>query len=204
MARLDRLGPAAKDVAQTGAAIGREFGYELLASVTDLPEPQLREALDRLTNAGLLFVRGTPPESSYIFKHALVQDAAYGTLAAQPAAAAASTELRRPWKTRFPEIVLRTRRGVGAALRGGGNRSRRCRILAEGGSAGAGRSAMAEASRPVAQGAGLCWPSLPRWSGVRQQELDLQIALGTALMAATKGFRRPRVGESLARARTSG
>ena len=80
MARLDRLGPAAKDVAQTGAAIGREFGYALLASVTDLPEPQLREALDRLTNAGLLFVRGTPPEASYIFKHALVQDAAYGTL----------------------------------------------------------------------------------------------------------------------------
>ena len=61
MARLDRLGPAAKDVAQTGAAIGREFGFGLLASVTDLPEPQLGEALDRLTNSGLLFVRGTPP-----------------------------------------------------------------------------------------------------------------------------------------------
>ena len=80
MARLDRLGPAAKDVAQTGAAIGREFGFGLLASVSDLPEPQLREALDRLTNAGLLFVRGTPPQSTYIFNHALVQDAAYGTL----------------------------------------------------------------------------------------------------------------------------
>ena len=80
MARLDRLGPVAKEVAQTGAAIGREFGHELLASVADLPEPRLREALDRLTNAGLLFVRGTPPQSSYIFKHALVQDAAYGTL----------------------------------------------------------------------------------------------------------------------------
>ena len=80
MARLDRLGPAAKDVAQNGAAIGREFGFGLLASITDLPEPQLHEALDRLTNAGLLFARGTPPQSSYIFKHALVQDAAYGTL----------------------------------------------------------------------------------------------------------------------------
>jgi predicted ATPase len=80
MARLDRLGPAARDVAQTGAAIGREFGYELLASVADLPEPQLREAFDRLVSAGLLFVRGIPPQSSYIFKHALVQDAAYGTL----------------------------------------------------------------------------------------------------------------------------
>jgi class 3 adenylate cyclase len=80
MARLDRLGPTAKDVAQTGAAIGREFGFGLLAPVTDLPEPQLHEALERLTNAGLLFVRGTPPQSSYIFKHALVQDTAYSTL----------------------------------------------------------------------------------------------------------------------------
>src|SRR6202012_1313113 len=49
-------------------------------AVTDLPEPQLREALDRLINSGLLFVRGAPPQSSYVFKHALVQDAAYGTL----------------------------------------------------------------------------------------------------------------------------
>ncbi len=80
IARLDRLGPAAKAVAQTGAAIGREFGHELLTAIVDLPEPQLREALDRLTKAGLLFVRGTSPQSSYIFKHALVQDAAYGTL----------------------------------------------------------------------------------------------------------------------------
>ncbi len=80
MARLDRLGLAAKDVAQTGAAIGREFDFDLLASTTDLSEPQLCAALDRLTSAGLLFVRGMPPQSSYIFKHALVQDAAYGTL----------------------------------------------------------------------------------------------------------------------------
>ncbi len=80
MARLDRLGPAAKDIAQTGAVIGRTFGYGLLASTIDLPEPVICAELDRLTNAGLLFVRGTPPASSYIFKHALVQDAAYGTL----------------------------------------------------------------------------------------------------------------------------
>jgi class 3 adenylate cyclase/tetratricopeptide (TPR) repeat protein len=80
MARLDRLGSAAKEVAQTGAAIGREFGHGLLASVCGLPKPKLNAALDRLTNSGLLFVRGMPPESTYIFKHALVQDAAYGTL----------------------------------------------------------------------------------------------------------------------------
>ena len=76
MARLDRMGPAAKHVAQTGAAIGREFGFHLLASVSDLSERLLHDALDRLTNSGMLFARGTPPQSTYIFKHALLQDAA--------------------------------------------------------------------------------------------------------------------------------
>ena len=66
MTRLDRLGLVTKDVAQAGAAIGREFGFGLLAAVTDLPEPQLCESLDRLTSAGLLFVRGAPPGSNYI------------------------------------------------------------------------------------------------------------------------------------------
>ncbi len=106
MARLDRLGPAAKEVAQTGAAIGREFGYELLASITDLPEPQLRAALDRLTNAGLLFVRGTPPQSSYIFKHALVQDAAYGTLL-RGRRQRLHTRIAATLEDRFPEIAWR-------------------------------------------------------------------------------------------------
>ena len=104
MARLDRLGPAARDVAQTGAAIGREFGFGLLASVTDLPEPQLREALDRLTNAGLLFVRGAPPQSSYIFKHALVQDAAYGTLL-RSRRQRLHSRIAATLEDRFPEIV---------------------------------------------------------------------------------------------------
>jgi predicted ATPase len=80
MARLDRLGPAAKDVAQKGAVIGREFAYDLLAATADLPEPQLREALDRLANSGLVLARGTPPQSTYVFKHVLVQDTAYSTL----------------------------------------------------------------------------------------------------------------------------
>jgi predicted ATPase len=105
MARLDRLGSAAKEVAQTGAAIGREFRHELLASVTDLPELQLHEALDRLTNAGLLFVRGTPPQSSYIFKHALVQDAAYGTLLRNRRQRLHS-RITTILEGRFPELVL--------------------------------------------------------------------------------------------------
>jgi predicted ATPase len=79
MARLDRLGPA-KDLAQVGAAIGREFSHALLAAVVGKPEPELASALDRLMAAGLLFRQGVPPHASYLFKHALVQDAAYGTL----------------------------------------------------------------------------------------------------------------------------
>jgi predicted ATPase len=80
MARLDRLGPAAKEVAQTGAAIGREFSHALLAFVMQKPHGELGSALDRLIAAGLLFRRGVPPYATYLFKHALVQDAAYGTL----------------------------------------------------------------------------------------------------------------------------
>jgi class 3 adenylate cyclase/predicted ATPase len=80
MARLDRLGPVAKEVGQIGAVIGREFSYELIQPVAQRPQPDLEAALDRLAAAGLLFCRGTPPHSSYLFKHALVQDAAYATL----------------------------------------------------------------------------------------------------------------------------
>jgi predicted ATPase len=79
MARLDRLGPA-KEVAQIGAAIGREFSHALLSSVADKTETELGSALDRLIQAGLLFRQGLPPHATYLFKHALVQDAAYGTL----------------------------------------------------------------------------------------------------------------------------
>jgi class 3 adenylate cyclase/predicted ATPase len=79
MARLDRLGPA-KEVAQIGAAIGRDFSHALLAAVVRMPEAELQSALDRLIQAGLLFRQGVPPHASYLFKHALIQDAAYGTL----------------------------------------------------------------------------------------------------------------------------
>ena len=83
MARLDRLG-AAKEVAQIGAAIGREFTHALLAAVVRKPEQELGSALDRIVRAGLLFRQGVPPHASYLFKHALIQDAAYGTLLREP------------------------------------------------------------------------------------------------------------------------
>ena len=79
MARLDRLGPA-KEIAQISAAIGREISHVLLAAVVSRPETELRLALDRLIAAGLLFQQGVPPHATYLFKHALLQDTAYGTL----------------------------------------------------------------------------------------------------------------------------
>jgi class 3 adenylate cyclase/tetratricopeptide (TPR) repeat protein len=79
MARLDHLAPG-KEVAQIGAAIGREFSYAILEAVARRPPDQLRDALDQLSRAGLIFRRGMPPDDVFVFKHAFVQDAAYGTL----------------------------------------------------------------------------------------------------------------------------
>jgi predicted ATPase len=83
MARLDRLGPA-KEMAQIGAAIGREFSHDVLAAVVRRPEAELTAALDRLIATSLLFQQGVPPHASYLSKHVLVQDAAYGTLLREP------------------------------------------------------------------------------------------------------------------------
>jgi predicted ATPase len=80
MARLDRLGPMPKEITQIGAVLGREFAYELIETVAQRPETELQTALGQLADAGLLFCRGTAPHASFLFKHALVQDAAYSTL----------------------------------------------------------------------------------------------------------------------------
>jgi class 3 adenylate cyclase len=78
-ARLDRLG-SAREVAQIGAVIGRDFSYELLSATADIEEPALHAALERLSEADILMVQGLPPQSDYRSKHALIQDAAYENL----------------------------------------------------------------------------------------------------------------------------
>jgi predicted ATPase len=103
LARLDRLGPA-KEVAQIGAAIGREFSHTLLAAVVRMPEAELQNALDRLVQAGLLFRQGVPPHANYLFKHALVQDAAYGTLL-RSRRQHLHGEITSALEDAFPEIV---------------------------------------------------------------------------------------------------
>ena len=106
MARLDRLGPA-KEVAQIGAAIGREFSYALLASVVRKPEAELGSALDRLIAAGLLFRQGVPPHATYLFKHALVQDAAYSTML-RGRRQQLHSAIAQVLEERFPELVNST------------------------------------------------------------------------------------------------
>lgn len=106
MARVDRLG-SAREVLQIGAAIGREFSYEVLAPVAGLPDAVLQDALIRLVEAELLILRGTPPNAVYSFKHALVQDTAYSTMLRarrQQLHAAIALVLEK----RFPEVVSTT------------------------------------------------------------------------------------------------
>lgn len=83
MERVDRLGPA-KEIVQTGAAIGREFSYEVLRATVEMPDSQLRNALDLFVESGLIFQEGEIPLATFHFKHALVQDAAYSTLPKKP------------------------------------------------------------------------------------------------------------------------
>jgi hypothetical protein len=104
LGRLDRLGASAKKVAQVGAAIGRDFSYELLAAAAPLAEPELQEALRRLVEAGLVFQRGMPPAAEYLFKHALVQDTAYSTLLRGPRQTL-HRRIAEALEQRFPDLV---------------------------------------------------------------------------------------------------
>jgi predicted ATPase len=118
MARLDRLGPA-KELAQIGAAIGREFSHALLAAVVRKLDAELDLALDRLIAAGLLFRQGLPPHATYLFKHALVQDAAYGTLLREPRRVASRPHRRNP-RRQIRRNCRGPTRATGASLRRGG------------------------------------------------------------------------------------
>ncbi len=131
MARLDRLS-AAKEVAQRAAVLGREFGYPLLAAVAGMDDAGLRQGLARLVDAEIVFQRGEPPEATYTFKHALVQEAAYESLlkrTRQQLHGRVVDVLRE----RFPERVETRARGGGAARRGGGTQRRRDHVLRPGG-----------------------------------------------------------------------
>ncbi|WP_158258471.1 AAA family ATPase [Rhodopila globiformis] len=198
MARLDRLGPAAKGVAQTGAAIGREFSHSLLVSVTDLSESDLRQALDRLTQAGLVFVHGTPPQTSYVFKHALVQDAAYGTLL-RSRRRRLHARIAATLEDQFPEIVLVQPALLAQHCSAAGRAEQAAAYWLKAGQQALAFSAMTEAVAQLRRGLGAL-RGLPDTPWHRQQELDLQIALASAL-TATAGWATADVHNTLARAR---
>ena len=198
MARLDRLGSAAKEVAQVGAVLGREFSYELLAAVAQRNAAELNAALDQLVVAGLAFRRGAPPQATYLFKHALVQDAAYGTLLRgkrQELHRRVADVLEEKW----PEIAEAQPELLAQHCAQAGLVEQATAYYTRAGQRALARSAMAEATAQLKKGLELL-TSLPDSASRQRQELELQIGLGRVLIA-TQGFAAPAVGETYARAR---
>jgi class 3 adenylate cyclase/predicted ATPase len=178
MARLDRLG-SAKEVAQVGAAIGREFSHSLLAAVMHEREVELNSALDRLIAAGLLFRQGAPPHATYLFKHALVQDAAYGTLLREPRRAL-HARIAEAVESQFPEIAENQPELLARHCTDAGQIEKAAGLWGKAGQRSLQRSALVEAveqfKRALAQIAVL--PSTP---ALRRMHINLQVALITPL-----------------------
>ncbi len=196
MARLDRLG-AAKEVAQIGAAIGREFSHGLLAAVVRKPEAELNSALDRLTGSGLLFRQGVPPHATYLFKHALVQDAAYGTLLREPRRAL-HARIAETLESQFvaiaesqPELLARHCTAAGLIEKAAG-------LWGKAGQRSLERSALAEAAEQLTR-ALVQIASLPSTPASRREEIRLQVALITPLIHL-HGFAAPKTKAAVERA----
>jgi class 3 adenylate cyclase/tetratricopeptide (TPR) repeat protein len=198
MARLDRLGPAAKEVAQIGAALGREFSHAQLAAVTGDDEAALHAALERLNEAGLVFRRGAVPHTTYLFKHALVQDAAYGTLLREPRRGLHG-RIVDAFEARFPEIAAGQPEILAHHCTEAGRAEQAVSYRLTAGRRAVARSAMTEAAAHLRKGLDLLG-GLPDGEWRQRQELELLVLLGQALVA-TSGFGAAAVGEAFARAR---
>ena len=197
MARLDRLGPA-KEVAQIGAVLGREFSHALLAAVARKSEKALQSALDRLFVAGLLFRQGVPPHASYLFKHALVQDAAYGTLLREPRRAL-HARIVETLENQFAEITesrpeLLARHSTEAGLI-----EKAVGLWGEAGLRSLERSSLVEAAEQLTQALTLI-AKLPASPALRRQEIKLQVALITPFIHV-KGYAAPETKAAVERAR---
>jgi class 3 adenylate cyclase/predicted ATPase len=184
IARLDRLGPAPKEVAQIGAVLGREFAYELIGPVAQRDERELQAALGQLSDAGLLFCRGTAPHASYLFKHALVQDAAYSTLLRgrrQELHARVAAALEE----HFADLVERQPELLAHHLASAGNTGRAVDQWLKAGRHAAAQLAYLEAIAHFERGLGLLH-SLPESAIRNGREIELQLALGVCQFP-TKG-----------------
>ena len=197
MARLDRLGPA-KEVAQVGAAIGREFSHTLLAAVERKPEAELNSALDRLIAAGLLFRQGVPPQASYLFKHALVQDAAYGTLLREPRRAL-HARIAEALEGQFTDIAESQPELLARHCTEAGLIERAVGLWGKAGERSQQRSALVEAVEQFTRALDLI-ATLPSTSTLRREQIKLQVGLITPLIHV-KGWAAPETKAAVEQAR---
>jgi predicted ATPase len=197
MARLDRL-LTAKGMAQLGAVLGRQFSFELLQAVSDLDDATLQRELGRLVEAEFIYQRGLPPQATYTFKHALIQEAAYQSLLKRTRQQY-HQRIAQVLEARFPETVEAqpellahhyTEAGLGEQAIGYWQRA---------GERAVQRSANVEAIAHLTKGLEVL-RALPDTSEHARQELDLQTALGPALRA-TKGWTSPEAAQAYTRAR---
>jgi class 3 adenylate cyclase/predicted ATPase len=193
MARLDRYAPI-KEVAQIGAAIGREFSYELIAAVAPSPKPELDEALAQLAASGLAFQHGTPPDAIYTFKHALVQDAAYDSLLKRRRQELHG-KIARVIAERFPNIEATEPELLAHHYSEAKQPDKAIPLWEKAGGLALKRMAVAEAIAHLNKGLDLvaALPPSPERDGM---ELDLRVLLGTAWLAL-RGWPAQQVWDSL-------
>jgi class 3 adenylate cyclase/predicted ATPase len=182
MARLDRLAPV-KEVAQIGAVIGREFSHELLAAVAGRPETELQAALDQLVASELIFRRGTAPEASYSFKHALVQDAAYQSLL-KSKRQQLHARIAEALEARFPAIAEQEPEVLARHLTEAAFTDRAIGYWERAGRLAMAHAASKEAAAYFRKALTLC-AALPDSRAGKLQEIALQSALGGALLHVT-------------------
>ncbi len=179
MARLDRSGEA-KAVAQVGGALGREFSLALLAAVADKSEAELKAALDRLVGAGLLIRRGTPLRPTFLFKHALVQDAAYSTLLREPRRAL-HARIVKAFETEFAEVAATQPELLARHCADAGHIEKAVAYGAKAAERSLARSALAEAAEQLKRALSLI-ETAPLTSALRRERIRLQVALITPLV----------------------
>jgi predicted ATPase/class 3 adenylate cyclase len=197
MARLDRLAPV-REFAQVGATLGREFSYELIQAVSPVDEAVLQQGLRQLVEAELLYQRGLPPQVSYVFKHALVQDTAYQSLL-KSRRQQLHQQIARVLEAQFPEITVTQPELVAHHYTAAGMIPQALPYWQQAGQRAVARSANQEAISHLSTGLALL-QTLPETTERVQQELTFQITLGMPLIA-TKGFAAPETGQAYERAR---
>jgi predicted ATPase/class 3 adenylate cyclase len=197
MARLDRLATV-KATAQLGATLGREFSYELLQAVSPWDEATLRRGLHQLVEAEFLYQQGLPPQATYRFKHALIQDAAYQSLL-KSTRQRHHQHIAQVLEARFPELCETQPELLAHHYTEAGVMAQAIPYWQRAGQQALQRSANLEAVQHLTTALELL-ATLPETPARAQQELELQIAQGPALMA-TRGFAAPEVEQTYARAR---